>query len=160
LAPAVQAELEAASQQGRLVLSIISVWEVALLHSKGRILLSMPLALWLERALASSGLTLLPLAQPTVMVDACTLPGEFHADPADRILVATARAENPRLCPGGACPGAGDLTFQAATSAISTRAPAAAAMLTSASSENRLNRPRSKSFMRGCVTPQCRAAST
>ncbi|MBK6717300.1 MAG: type II toxin-antitoxin system VapC family toxin [Burkholderiales bacterium] len=97
LAPAVQAELEAASQQGRLVLSIISVWEVALLHSKGRILLSMPLALWLERALASSGLTLLPLAQPTVMVDACTLPGEFHADPADRILVATARAENATL---------------------------------------------------------------
>jgi PIN domain nuclease of toxin-antitoxin system len=57
----------------------------------------MPLALWLERALASSGLTLLPLAQPTVMVDACTLPGEFHADPADRILVATARAENATL---------------------------------------------------------------
>jgi PIN domain nuclease of toxin-antitoxin system len=97
LSARVQTELEAASREGRLALSIISVWEVAMLHSKGRIRLSMPLVPWLERALAPPGLTLLPLAHPTVMVDACTLPGEFHADPADRFLVATARAENATL---------------------------------------------------------------
>lgn len=97
LSARVRAELDAASGEGRMALSIISVWEVAMLHSKGRILLSMPLAPWLERALAPPGLTLLPLVHPTVMVDACTLPGEFHADPADRLLVATARAENATL---------------------------------------------------------------
>jgi len=37
------------------------------------------------------------MAQPAMAIDACTLPGDFHADPADRILVATARAENATL---------------------------------------------------------------
>ena len=44
----------------------------------------------MESALARSGITVLPLT-PDIAVESVQLPGEFHRDPADRILVATAR---------------------------------------------------------------------
>lgn len=49
---------------------------------------------------------------------------------------------------------------QATSSPRCTRRPMAVATLTSASSENRDTRPRSRSFMRGCVMPHWAAAST
>lgn len=54
-----------------------------------------------------------------------------------------------------ASPGTGptSLAHQAASSSTCTRRPMAVAMFTSASSENRDTRPRSRSLMRGCVTP-------
>ncbi len=97
LQPETVARIDEAGHERRLFLSIISVWELAMLHAKGRVHLPMPLGTWVDRALAPPELTLLPMASPAVMVDSCTLPGEFHADPADRLLVATARAQGVTL---------------------------------------------------------------
>jgi PIN domain nuclease of toxin-antitoxin system len=85
-----------AAADGILVLSVISVWEVALLESKGRLHLHMDCLEWVRRALETPGLSLVPLT-PEIAVESTRLPGEMHADPADRILVATARSLGARL---------------------------------------------------------------
>jgi PIN domain nuclease of toxin-antitoxin system len=95
--PPVLQVIDVAGREKRLCVSIMSVWEVALLNAKGRLHLPVPVPRWIELALSMPQITLLPLADPAVMVDACHLPGDFHPDPADRILVATARAENATL---------------------------------------------------------------
>jgi len=79
-----------------LRLSVISVWEVALLESKQRLHLHMDCLEWVRRALETPGLSLVPLT-PEITVESTRLPGNIHADPADRILVATARNLGARL---------------------------------------------------------------
>lgn len=74
----------------RIFLSIFSLWEVALLESKKRIALEGSIGIWSERALGLPGLTVLPISS-AVAIESNNLPGDFHPDPADRILVATAR---------------------------------------------------------------------
>ncbi len=64
-----------------------------MLHSKGRIDLPVPYATWLRRAAGTDMLTVLSLnADVVIAVD--DLPGTFHGDPADRIIVASARAHD------------------------------------------------------------------
>lgn len=87
------AKLEQAALGAPLCVSVISVWEIALLASKGRIGLGMPVHEWVESALDRPGFTLVGLA-PEITIESCNLPGEFHPDPADRFLVATARLKN------------------------------------------------------------------
>jgi PIN domain nuclease of toxin-antitoxin system len=70
--------------------SAISCWEVATLHSLGRIVFQPTLEEWMDSALVRTGITLIPLS-PSIAIESAQLPGEFHRDPADRILVATAR---------------------------------------------------------------------
>jgi PIN domain nuclease of toxin-antitoxin system len=82
--------IDATVAMGQLYLSIISVWETGLLASKGRIHLPGIHRDWIKAALAFPGLRLLPL-EPDVALDCNELPGQFHPDPADRILVASAR---------------------------------------------------------------------
>lgn len=74
-----------------LVVSVISCWEVALLAARGRLELPVPLGQWMTTALAYPGVQLAMLT-PEIAIDAATLPGTFHRDPADRLLAATARA--------------------------------------------------------------------
>jgi len=88
--------VEESAAGGRLYLSIISVWEVALLESKGRIRLSLPCTAWVEQALAIPGLVVAPLT-PEIAIESCNLPLPFHGDPADRIIVATARKMGAKL---------------------------------------------------------------
>jgi PIN domain nuclease of toxin-antitoxin system len=45
---------------------------------------------WIERAVAAPGLSIEPLL-PQVAIEGCSLPDAFHRDPADRLIVATAR---------------------------------------------------------------------
>jgi PIN domain nuclease of toxin-antitoxin system len=73
-----------------LGVSIISCWEVALLESRGRLSLPIPVDAWLTTALAYPGVRVLALT-PRIAVEATHLPGDFHRDPADQIIVATAR---------------------------------------------------------------------
>lgn len=68
----------------------ISCWEVATLHSLGRIAFQPTLEDWMDSALVRTGITLIPLS-PGIAIESVQLPGKFHRDPADRILVATAR---------------------------------------------------------------------
>ena len=70
--------------------SVISCWEIARLAARGRLNLGRPVAQWFSLALTYPGVRLLDLT-PEICVEANTLPGEFHKDPADGIIVATAR---------------------------------------------------------------------
>ena len=70
--------------------SAITPWEIALLVEKGRLRLVREVSGWLDAALAAPGVRLLPI-EPGVALDSVRLPGAFHADPADRLIVATAR---------------------------------------------------------------------
>lgn len=82
--------VEGAARRGRIRVSAISVWEVAMLQAKGRIRLAKDCLAWVQEALSAPGTSLVPLT-PEIAVESSRLPGEFHGDPADRILVATAR---------------------------------------------------------------------
>jgi PIN domain nuclease of toxin-antitoxin system len=73
-----------------LGVSIISCWEVAKLAEYGRLKLDRPVETWIEEALAQPGLELVPLS-PRIVVESTQLPEPFHRDPADQLLVATAR---------------------------------------------------------------------
>lgn len=76
-----------------ILLPAICQWEAQMLHSKGRIDLPVPYATWLRRAAGTDMLTVLSLnADVVIAVD--DLPGTFHGDPADRIIVASARAHD------------------------------------------------------------------
>jgi len=97
LKPATHKTLEQASDSSPLLVSIISVWEVALLESKKRLRLPMSVNEWVERALDRPGIRLIGLDHARTFIDSCRLPGDFHPDPADRLLVATARRENAVL---------------------------------------------------------------
>jgi PIN domain nuclease of toxin-antitoxin system len=94
--PAGLALFRKAASDSILRLSIISVWEVALLESKRRIHLEMDCGAWVNQALKTPGLSLIPLT-PEIAVESTRLPGSIHGDPADRILVATARNIGARL---------------------------------------------------------------
>ena len=78
------------SEKSPLLVSGISLWEVATWHSLGRIRLSVPLRDWLEAAVAPP-LVRLQGISPAITAEMAALPDSFHRDPADRILVATAR---------------------------------------------------------------------
>jgi PIN domain nuclease of toxin-antitoxin system len=88
--------ISAANAHHPLLVSDISLWEIATLSGLGRIRLSMPLRDWLERATAP------PLVQrcsltPAVAAETALLPSSFHRDPADRIIVSTARVHGATL---------------------------------------------------------------
>ncbi len=90
LSRAQQGVLSAADPDSPLLVSDITLWEIATLCSLGRIQLSLPLRDWLDKAVAP------PLVRrqgisPAVAADMAALPESFHRDPADRIIVATAR---------------------------------------------------------------------
>jgi len=88
--------IEEAGRGGGVRVSAISVWEVAMLESKGRISLSRPIDDWVRAALRAEGIRLLPLT-PEILIESTRLPGEPGGDPADRILVASARIAGGRL---------------------------------------------------------------
>ncbi|MXY32909.1 MAG: type II toxin-antitoxin system VapC family toxin [Boseongicola sp. SB0664_bin_43] len=88
--------IAAAGPATPLQVSDISLWEVATLYSLGRIRLTIPLREWLEKAVAP------PLVRrhgisPATAAELASLPDSFHRDPADRILVATARITGATL---------------------------------------------------------------
>jgi PIN domain nuclease of toxin-antitoxin system len=85
-----------AAAAGRLRIAAISLWETALLASGGRVVLGRPLVQWMTQAVSAQGLAIEPLL-PQVAVEAYSLPDRFHRDPADRLIVATARVANATL---------------------------------------------------------------
>jgi len=73
--------------RGRALVSAISVWEVAMLESKGRLVLTPTVEAWVESNLRFP-VELEPI-HPAISIQGCRL-ADFHGDPADRIIVATA----------------------------------------------------------------------
>jgi PIN domain nuclease of toxin-antitoxin system len=88
--------LEQANEDQPLWVSDISLWEIATLASLKRIELQIPLRDWLERATAPPLVQRMPIS-PTVAVEVAALPPDFHRDPADRIIVASARVLGANL---------------------------------------------------------------
>ncbi len=91
LRPASIRKLDEARTGAGLVVSAISVWEIGMHSARGRIQLALPLRDWVERALGVPGIRLAPL-DAAVAAESTLLPGEPLGDPADRFLIATARA--------------------------------------------------------------------
>lgn len=79
-----------------LVVSAISVWEVAVKVALGKLTLDRDVRAWVAAASAYPGMTVHPL-DPGDAVESTLLPGRFHRDPADRILIALARRLNASL---------------------------------------------------------------
>lgn len=82
--------IEAAAQEQQLWVSAITPWEIGMLVAKGRLILDRDVMDWLQSALTLPGIRLAPV-EPAVAVASTRLPGELHGDPADRLIVATAR---------------------------------------------------------------------
>ncbi len=78
------------------VLSGISLWEIAMLHSLGRIALDLPLRDWLDKATAPP-LVRVQGITPPIAAEVAALPDSIPGDPADRVIVATARVLGCRL---------------------------------------------------------------
>ena len=75
---------------GDILISSITAWEIAMLVARGRLGLSMGISDWLAVVEEIGEVRFIPVDN-AIAVDAVTLPGEFHKDPADRLIVATAR---------------------------------------------------------------------
>ena len=71
-------------------ISPASIFEVAALHTLGRLRLARPVESWIREALEVTGLRVAPLS-PDVAIDAGLIPRTALPDPLDRLLVATAR---------------------------------------------------------------------
>lgn len=74
----------------------ISIWEFAMMAARRKIELQITPAEWLSYAVEKTGIRVMELS-PNIAIEACSLPGNFHKDPADRIIVATARVNNMAL---------------------------------------------------------------
>jgi len=85
--------VQAEKVDGGIVVSAISAWEIAILVSKGRLNLAMNVDDWLGTAAALPGVQFSPIDRHTA-VQSVHLPEPFHRDPADRIIVSTARILN------------------------------------------------------------------
>ena len=83
------------SETDSIGISAISCWEVAKLVERGRLELPVSLETWFEQALNYPGIRIMELT-PDISIESTRLPGEFHRDPADQIIVATARVHD---CP-------------------------------------------------------------
>lgn len=75
--------------QGQVLVSSISVWEVAMLVDKGRLKLRLDVSTWLGKCEALTFLTFVPLDNE-IALRSVALPNWPHPDPADRIIAATA----------------------------------------------------------------------
>jgi PIN domain nuclease of toxin-antitoxin system len=84
-----------ANETAGLGVSVMSCWEIAKLVELRKLELRCTISEWLEQALSYPGVRLLYLT-PRIAVESTQLPGPFHRDPADQIIVATARI---RSCP-------------------------------------------------------------
>ncbi len=96
LSPRVKGIIGNTQSYEELLLSAISPWEFSKLLEKGRIGISCNPEDWIEIALEMPKLRLVPLS-PILAYRSTILPQPFHDDPADQIIVATAREEKATI---------------------------------------------------------------
>jgi PIN domain nuclease of toxin-antitoxin system len=84
--------LDRLASRGALRLAAVSLWETQMLHAKRRLALNRPFDIWLRDAAAANVVQILPL-DVEVVIALDGLPASFHGDPADRLIVATSRAQ-------------------------------------------------------------------
>ena len=78
-----------AVDENGIVISSISTWEIALLVDKGRLELTIDVRDWVRKTESLPFVRFVPVDN-TIILRSVTLPGQFHPDPADRIITATA----------------------------------------------------------------------
>ena len=83
-------------QPDSLLVSSISIWEITLLSRKGRLQLNRPLHEWLDLVEQLPVIRFVPVDNVVARLSV-ELPGEFHPDPADRMIVATAITHDAQL---------------------------------------------------------------
>lgn len=88
--------IEDAYNNGTIALSAISIWETAMLVSKHKLILSLPVLDWIKQAIRSTRCELIDLSTD-IAVESCQLPDGFIGDPAGRIIIATARLKKLTL---------------------------------------------------------------
>jgi PIN domain nuclease of toxin-antitoxin system len=93
ISPESRSAIDGAAAAGAIFVSPISAWELGNLVRKGRIALAMSPDAWFEAMLALPGMKLAPMP-PRTLIASSFLPADPPSDPADRIIAATARAEN------------------------------------------------------------------
>jgi PIN domain nuclease of toxin-antitoxin system len=96
LSNAARAQIEIEEAQNGILVSAISVWEIAVKSSIGKLALPLPINDWYALAKSHSGIVIEAL-NPEDAIASTQLPGDFHKDPADRIIVAMARRYNVPL---------------------------------------------------------------
>jgi PIN domain nuclease of toxin-antitoxin system len=80
------------ASSAKLRLAAVSLWEAQMLYAKGRFKLDRSFDVWIREAASPATITILPL-DVDVVIEVNKLPESFHGDPADRLIVATARAQ-------------------------------------------------------------------
>lgn len=91
-----RAALDRLAAGAKLRLAAVSLWEAQMLHAKGRLVLDRPFDVWVREAAGAAVIEIVPLdVEVVIAVDG--LPASFHGDPADRLIVATARARRVPL---------------------------------------------------------------
>jgi len=83
--------LDRLASRAELRLAAVSLWEAQMLHVKGRLVLDRPFDVWIREAAGAAVIEIAPL-DVEVVIALDGLPASFHGDPADRLIVATARA--------------------------------------------------------------------
>jgi len=78
------------AKSGEILVSSISIWELFMLVKKGRLELNMDTQSWLDKVVVVCEIQFVPVDNQ-IAAKSVNLPGEFHDDPADRIIVASAR---------------------------------------------------------------------
>lgn len=91
LGPKSTEAIERASQEGAIRISAITPWEISMLAEKGKINLEMDTLAWFHTALDQAKVDLEPISL-LIAVEAGRLPRAIHGNPADRIIIATARS--------------------------------------------------------------------
>lgn len=91
LSPKAAEQIRKGEKDAAIGISIISCWEIGMLVAKGRVGFSLDLEEWIEKSLRLPQVKLLELT-PKIAVLSSRLQGNPPADPADRILIATAKA--------------------------------------------------------------------
>lgn len=81
--------IQEAVREDSVIISSISTWEVALLVEKGRLELTIDIRDWIRKTEGLPFVRFMPMDN-TIALRSISLPGDFHHDPADRIITATA----------------------------------------------------------------------
>ncbi len=88
--------LQKEKNNGSIIISSITVWEISMLVKKGRLKLTMDADKWFSEVESLPYVRFMPVDN-TIAAKSVTLPGDFHNDPADRMIVATAKEQGAVL---------------------------------------------------------------
>ena len=96
LSPKASKCIKSAEKNNAIRVSVISIWEIATKQAFGKLVLPIDIVQWFEQANSYPGVIIEPLL-PADAIGSTRLPGVFHKDPADRIIVTLARRLNAGL---------------------------------------------------------------